>query len=94
MGSAYKEAQLPLGPFKRGGHLMGSNFWASKRTDGWAVKKQGTTRASSVHETQADAWAETRRLARGSGGEAYLKGGNGRIRARNTYGKEPFPPKG
>ena len=73
---------------------MSENFWTSKRATGWAVKKEGAARASSVHDTQTKAWNEARRLARGSGGEAVLKGENGQIRARNTYGKDPFPPKG
>lgn len=73
---------------------MGVSFWTTKKNGGWAVKKEGATRVSSVHSSQSDAWAETRRLARGSGGEAYLKGSDGRIRARNTYGKDPFPPRG
>lgn len=70
------------------------NYWTSKSDEGWSVKKEGSTRASSNHSTQADAWTEARRLARGSGGEAFLKGENGKIRARNTYGKDPYPPKG
>jgi hypothetical protein len=79
----------------RGGFFnMSSNYWAAKRSDGWAVKKEGATRASSVHDNQSEAWGEARRLARGAGGEAYLKGHDGKIRARNTYGKDPFPPKG
>lgn len=73
---------------------MAANFWTSKRNDHWAVKKEGSTRTTSIHSTQSDAWAEARRLARGAGGEAYLKGTDGRIRARNIYGKDPFPPKG
>jgi hypothetical protein len=73
---------------------MGASFWTLKNNQGWAVKKEGATRVSSVHSSQSDAWAEARRLARGSDGEAYLKGRDGRIRARNTYGKDPFPPKG
>lgn len=72
----------------------GDSYWTTKRDGGWAVKKEGSSRASSVHSTQADAWRETKRLARGSQGEAYLQGTNGQIRARNTYGKDPFPPKG
>lgn len=70
------------------------NYWTTKHNDGWAVKKEGSTRASSVHETQADAWGEARRLARGAGGEALLQGRDGKIQARNTYGKDPYPPKG
>ncbi|MFO1100887.1 MAG: DUF2188 domain-containing protein [Xanthobacteraceae bacterium] len=73
---------------------MSENYWTSKRSSGWAVKKEGASRASSVHNTQSEAWNEARRLARGAGGEAFLKGENGQIRARNTYGKDPFPPKG
>jgi uncharacterized protein DUF2188 len=73
---------------------MGIKFLATKGNKGWAVKKEGATRATSIHGTQSDAWAETRRLARGSSGDAVLKGTDGRIRARNAYGKDPFPPKG
>lgn len=70
------------------------NYWTSPQDGQWAVKRQGAERASSVHETQAEAWSEARRLARGSGGEALLQAEDGRIRARNTYGKDPFPPRG
>lgn len=71
------------------------NYWTSRRGDGsWAVKKEGSSRASSVHGTQAEAWTEARRLARGAESEAFLKGRDGTIRARNTYGRDPFPPKG
>jgi hypothetical protein len=73
---------------------MSENYWTSKRPTGWAVKKEGASRASSIHSTQSEAWSEARRLARGAGGEAYLKGEDGQIRARNTYGSDPFPPKG
>ena len=73
---------------------MGDNYWTSKRENGWAVKKEGASRASSLHDTQAGAWNEARRLARGSGGEALLQGQDGKIRARNSYGYDPYPPKG
>jgi hypothetical protein len=70
------------------------DYWTSKRTDGkWAVKKEGATKASSLHSTQENAWKEARRLARGEGSEAFLKGKDGKIRARNSYGNDPYPPK-
>jgi hypothetical protein len=34
------------------------------------------------------------REARNRGGEHLTHGVNGQIRARNSYGKDPFPPKG
>ena len=72
-----------------------NNYWTSPRKDGtWSVKKTGTERASSIHDTQADAWKETRRLARGAESEAFLKGRDGTIKTRNTYGHDPYPPKG
>lgn len=70
------------------------NYWASPHNNGWSVKKEGAGRASSVHETQSAAWTETKRLARGSSGEAILQGSDGSIRTKNTYGKGPHPPKG
>ena len=71
------------------------DYWTSKRNDGtWSVKREGSTKASSLHNTQEQAWKEARRLARGAGSEAFLKDINGRIRARNSYGNDPFPPKG
>lgn len=70
------------------------NYWTTWHPDGWAVKREGSDKATSLHDTQEDAWAETRRRARGVGGEAFLKGADGKIRARNTYGHDPYPPKG
>ncbi len=68
-----------------------SAYWTSPRRDGgWSVKHNGNGKVKSVHNTKFEAWKETRRLARGTGSEAFLKGRDGKIRARNTYGDEPF----
>jgi len=64
---------------------MTPNYWVTKGSNGWVVKKQGSSRAASIHSTQSEAWAETRRLARGAGGDAILKGSNGKIQAENSY---------
>jgi len=71
------------------------DYWTSRRSDGkWAVKHSGANKASSLFTSQEEAWKETRRLARTAGTEAFLKGKDGKIRARNTYGDDPYPPKG
>ncbi|WP_081781018.1 DUF2188 domain-containing protein [Sulfitobacter noctilucae] len=71
------------------------NVWTSPRSDGqWAVQTEGSERAASLHATQAEAWDSARGLARSRGSEAFLQGRNGQIRERNTYGKDPYPPKG
>ncbi|QIK40912.1 MULTISPECIES: DUF2188 domain-containing protein [Rhodobacterales] len=71
------------------------NYWTQQRPDGkWESKREGASRASKVTNTQADAWTHSRQKATESQGEAFLKGRDGKIRDRNTYGKDPFPPKG
>ena len=73
---------------------MAKDYWTTRHPEGWQVKGAGNKQASSVHSTQTEAWSEARRLARGNSGEAYLQGRNGQIRARNSYGHDPYPPKG
>ena len=61
---------------------------------GWAVKGAGNSKASSVHSTQAEAIAKARGAAINSQSEMLVHGRNGQIRARNSYGNDPYPPKG
>jgi hypothetical protein len=61
---------------------------------GWRVEVEGGSRASSTHETQDAAWNAARRIAERNGSEALLHGRDGEIRERNTYGRDPHPPKG
>lgn len=71
------------------------DYWTQKRPDGkWESKREGAKRASKVTDTQAEAWDYSRKKATEAKGEAYLKGRDGKIRERNTYGKDPHPPKG
>ncbi len=62
----------------------------------WAVHRPGTSRASSVHPTQADAIQRAREsLVRDGGGELTIHGRDGRIRDSDTVapGHDPNPPK-
>lgn len=61
---------------------------------GWAVKSAGVSRAASLHSTQKSAIKAARSTAIKQGSEMLIHGTNGRIRERNTYGKDPFPPRG
>lgn len=62
--------------------------------DGWAVKGAGALRASSVHDTQRAAIDAAREVARNQGTELLIHGRNGQIRDRDSYGHDPYPPKG
>jgi uncharacterized protein YdaT len=62
--------------------------------DGWAVKPEGSRRPSSVHDTQQEAIDRGHEIARNQETELIIHGRDGRIRARNSYGNDPFPPRG
>lgn len=56
---------------------------------GWRVEIAAKGRARSVHRTQADAREAAREIARKTERELFVHGRDGRIRERNTYGKDP-----
>ena len=62
--------------------------------EGWAVRGAGSQRATSIHPTQETAAETARDIARNQGAELLIHRPNGRIRERNSYGTDPFPPKG
>lgn len=64
--------------------------------DGWAVRAPGASRASSKHDTQAEAINAARRIVGNSGGgEVTVHGRNGQIRDSDTVapGNDPNPPR-
>lgn len=74
--------------------MSAKNQHVVPHSKGWAVKGSGNERATSVHPTQREATEAARDIARNQGTELFVHGENGRIRERNTYGNDPFPPKG
>lgn len=63
----------------------------------WANKIAGADRASSLHDTQAEAIDSARDALRQSGGgELVIHGTGGKIRQKNTIPEahDPYPPKG
>ena len=45
---------------------MGKNVHVTPHPEGWAVKKDGAERASSIHDTQADAVKAGREITKGT----------------------------
>ena len=73
------------------------NRHVTPHKDGWANKKAGNQKATSVHPTQASAQQAARQdLAKQGGGELVTHNKQGQIRQKNTIGpaKDPFPPRG
>lgn len=65
-----------------------------KHQDGWAVKGAGNDRANKVTDTQKEAIQVAREIAKNQQSELFIHGKNGRIRERDSFGNDPFPPKG
>jgi hypothetical protein len=73
---------------------MGKNQHVVPRENGWAVRGEGNQRDTSKHNTQAEAERAAREISINQKSEVLIHGENGRIRERNSYGHDPFPPKG
>ena len=61
---------------------------------GWQVKGAGNSKATVRVETQAQAIEIAKQIAINQASEMFIHGVNGRIRERNTYGNDSFPPRG
>ncbi|MBV6867200.1 DUF2188 domain-containing protein [Xanthomonas euvesicatoria] len=61
---------------------------------GWATRSEGASRVGSTHGTQTEATEAARQQAIRERGEVVIHRPNGRIRDSNSYGSDPFPPKG
>lgn len=67
-----------------------------KSGGGWDVKAPNADRASSHHDTQAEALDRAREIVQNAGGgEVVTHGRDGRIRDSDTIapGSDPFPPR-
>ena len=73
---------------------MGKNQWVTTRGDKWAVVGEGNSKATSLHDTQQAAREAARQIAINQGSELIVQGKESRIREKNSYGKDDFPPKG
>ncbi|GAA0581285.1 DUF2188 domain-containing protein [Halomonas salifodinae] len=74
--------------------MAGKNQHVVKRPDGWAVRGEGNSRDTSHHSTQSEAADAARDIARNQQSEVLIHGRDGKIREKDSYGNDPFPPKG
>ncbi|GAB4348233.1 MAG: DUF2188 domain-containing protein [Immundisolibacter sp.] len=58
------------------------------------MRGQGNDRITSIHHTQQEAINRARGIAINQRSELFIQGRDGQIRERNSYGDDPFPPKG
>lgn len=74
--------------------MAGKNQHVVPRGDKWAVRGAGNEKVTSIHPTQSDAEQAARDIAINQRSEVVIHRPDGRIRDRNSYGNDPFPPEG
>ena len=71
----------------------GKNQHVVPHKDGWAIKGAGNNKATKVVPTQAEAIQIAQDIAKNQKSDTKIHAKNGQIRAGNSYGNDPHPPK-
>lgn len=70
-----------------------SNHVVPSKDRGWSVRKSGASRASRSFVTKEEAVKYGKTISRGEKTELYIHKKDGTVQNRNSYGKDPFPPR-
>lgn len=73
---------------------MRKNVRVTPFGDWWQVKMEGQNDPVFVASTQKEAGKVGKEIAKKEKMELTICGRNGRIRERDSYGNDPYPPKG
>jgi len=74
---------------------MSKNIHVTPHPDGgWQVKTEGNSRATARTNTQQEAINIARPMSQNREVELVIHRPNGQIRAKDSHGRDPFPPKG
>lgn len=74
--------------------MSGKNQHVIPHQEGWGVKGEGNEKVTKHFETQQEAIEHGREIAKNQQSELFIHNQQGRIRERNSYGNDPFPPAG
>lgn len=72
--------------------MAGKNQRVVQRDGDWGVHGAGNTRDKPHHDTQAEAIAAAREIARNQRSEVITHGRDARSRSKDIYGNDPNPP--
>lgn len=62
--------------------------------DGWGVKGAGNDKLTAKTEIKKDSEKIAREIAKNQKSELFIHGKDGKIQRRDSYGNDPYPPKG
>ena len=73
---------------------MGKNQHVVPHNGKWGVRGEGNSRITKATETQTESNKIATQIAKNQKSEVIIHRPNGQIREKNSYGNDPFPPKG
>ena len=76
-----------------GGTNIGKNQWVSPRDGQWAVHGEGNAKDTKLFDTQKEATNYARAIAVNQKSELIIQRKDGKIRSKDSYGNDPYPPK-
>jgi uncharacterized protein YdaT len=65
-----------------------------QRENGWGILGEGNSRDTKHTNTQREANERAQEIATNQSSEVIIHGRDGKIREKNSYGNDPYPPKG
>jgi hypothetical protein len=72
---------------------MGKNQHVVPHDGRWAVRGENNEKVTSIHNTQREAIEVARGISQNQRSEVVIHGLDGRIRDKDSFGNDPFPPK-
>jgi uncharacterized protein (UPF0262 family) len=73
--------------------MVKKNQWVIKYRNIWAVKGEGNTKVTKITKTQKEAIDIAREIAKNQKSELIIQNTEGKIRSKDSYGNDPYPPK-
>lgn len=73
---------------------MAKQIWVSPTKDGWKVKVSDSKKAIKTFKQKSGAVRKGIAIAKKSKAELFVQKKDGAIGWKNSYGHDPFPPKG
>jgi len=69
------------------------NIHVVPHDQGWAIKREGSTRSSKISKRKTDANTIARDMAKKDRVELVIHRKDGRIQDKDSFGNDPCPPK-
>jgi len=74
--------------------MSGKNQYVVRNGERWGVRGEGNSKLTQTFDTQREAIAFGRDIARNQEAELRIQGRDARFREAWSYGNDPYPPKG